>query len=255
MDDNPIIDREEAVQLFYQLLDQQQPERYLRLYGLPKMGKTHLLTKSYPLIARQKNAICQVIDLRNSSQTINDFLHIAANGLIYDYDGEFNAAYSEWINKPQIKITGMQSLLSSIVVHGKNEKDDTKRIIPHLTRSFVNDLRVQNDRQLLLIFDAVEQCAPETRTWLTDSLLVQLQPLTHVFVVLGGRQLPELSSSYLSICLSHELGPVKKEVYYIKYCRAVGVTLVEQSIRDIAHLLGYVPGHFAEAIQRFVPNQ
>jgi stage V sporulation protein SpoVS len=41
---------------------------------------------------------------------------------------------------------------------------------------------------------------------------------------------------------------VQEEKAYIAYCQAVGASLVEQSIRDIAKLMGYIPGSFAEAV-------
>jgi hypothetical protein len=106
----------------------------------------------------------------------------------------------------------------------------------------------------VLIFDQVDDAASEIQTWLMDTLLGQIQGLAHVRVVVGGRTVPEALGSYASLCWSYELTPVQEDSAYIDYCREVGASLGEQSIRDFARAFHYAPGAFAEIVHTFIPK-
>jgi AAA ATPase domain len=247
----PMIDREEAVARFYQLLDQAEPLRVMRLLGEAKMGKTHLLTKVFPRLA-ERVARCAVLDLRNTQQTIIIHLHNACGQLGRSDFPTFDGAYTDWINQPQIQVRGLSALFSIISARSRSEEDVVTRVIPHLTRCFVDDLRRLDDRLLVLIFDQVDDAASETQTWLMDTLLGQIQGLAHVRVVVGGRIIPEALGSYARLCWSYELPPVREESAYIAYCKEIGANLGEQSIRDFARAFHYAPGAFAEIVHTFV---
>jgi hypothetical protein len=231
------------------------PFRVLRLLGEAKMGKTHLLTKVFPVLAQQHNARCAVLDLRNKQQTIIAHLHNACVQLGWDHFPTFDQSYTTWITQPQIQVSGLQAVLSIISARSRSREDDTIRVIPHLTRCFVADLRKIDHRLLVLIFDQVDDAASETQTWLMDTFLGQVQGLTHIRVVVGGRTLPDALGNYAKFCANYELTPVQEEKAYITYCQEVGASLVEQSIRDLAKALRYAPGVFAETIHtHFVPK-
>lgn len=250
----PIIDREEAVALFRQMLDPTCDQRYLRLVGDAKMGKSHLLTKVFPRIASEAGARCFVLDLRNSNQTVLDLLHIASGGLGCDRQGAFGNAYNEWLAHPRIQANGLKAFLSLVTMHGNDDSEVERRIVPRLTRAFVDDVRELTDRPIVLIFDAVEQANTETQTWLMDTLLVHLGGLPHVHVVVGGRTLPDAAGSYHPICSSYELCPVEEEELYIRYCEAVGASLDPDQIRAFAVAINYVPGQFVDLIPNFLPG-
>ena len=251
---DPIIDRSDAVQLFRELLHSDTRERFLRLLGGPKMGKSHLLTNVFPRIAEEAGFDCVVLDLRNSQITIVEHLHNIRSRLGPERFVRLDAAYVEWISRPQIQAEGIQAILSFITMRSRSDKADTERMVPHFTNCFVDDLSDIDDRPVVLIFDAVERASVEMQQWLMDSLLVQLHPLSHVHVVVGGRTVLEPSGSYHPICKSFELIPVEDEEEYIRYCREIGAELVEQSIRDIAKALNYVPGIFVDSIESFLPG-
>ena len=94
----------------------------------------------------------------------------------------------------------------------------------------------------------MDDAAPETQIWLMDTFLGQVQGLAHIRVVVGGRKLPDILGNYARFCASYELTPVQEEKAYITYCQAVGVSLVEQSIGDVAKAMSYTPGGFAEIV-------
>jgi hypothetical protein len=246
---SPMIDREEAVAHFRALIDPATSLRVLRLVGEAKMGKTHLLTKVFPVLAQQHGADCAVLDLRNTQQTIVTHLHNACGQLGWKHFSTFVQAYNTWITQPQIQVIGLRAILSIVSARSRSREDDTNRMIPYLTRCFVDDLQRIDDRQLVLIFDQVDNAAPETRAWLMDIFLGQVQGLAHIRVAVGGRTLPNVLGNYARFCANYELTPVQEDQAYIDYCRDLGASLVEQSICDIAKVSGYVPGGFAEIVR------
>jgi len=243
-----MIDREEAVTHFRALIDPVTPLRVLRLLGEAKMGKTHLLTRVFPALAQQHGIRYAVLDLRNMQQTIIAHLHNACVQLGWGHFPTFDQFYTAWITQPQIQVSGLQAMWSIISARSRSREDDTIRVIPHLTRCFVDDLRQIDPPQLVFIFDQVDDAAPETQTWLMDTFLGQVQGLAHIRVVVGGRTLPDALGNYARFCANYELTPVQEEKAYIAYCREVGACLGEQSIRDFAKASRYVPGGFAEIV-------
>ncbi len=247
---HPTINREPAVDLFHQVMRPQPTYRVLRLLGEPKMGKSHLLTKVFPLLARQTyNAACAVVDLRGSSITAPDILHQSCAQL----GGEarfstYYAAYEKWLNKPVVEVKGLQALLSSISIRTGEQDVDPRRVERLLTTKFVADLQALAPNPVLLMFDALEQSDPATQHWLMNELLVNLKPLDHVRVVLAGRTIPDPAGSYAAHCHSYELVPVRDEAAYFAYCRQLKLEIEEPLITGFAHLLDYKPGLFVDMV-------
>jgi len=94
----------------------------------------------------------------------------------------------------------------------------------------------------------VDDSPDEIQEWLIDSLLVQLQPLPHLHIVVGGRTLPTASGSYAMICQSYELGSVEDHNAYIEYCQALEIELEDNVICEFAKIFGYAPGRFVETV-------
>jgi hypothetical protein len=169
-----MIDREEAVAHFRALIDPVTPLRVLRLLGTAKMGKTHLLTRVFPALAQQYGIRCAVLDLRNTQQTIIAHLCNACVQLGWDRFPTFDQFYTTWSIQPQIQVRGLQAMWSIISLQSRGREDDTIRVIPHLTRCFVDDLRQIDCPQLVFIFDQVDDATLETQTWLMDTFLGQV---------------------------------------------------------------------------------
>lgn len=254
---HPTINRESTITLFQEILHPQSTHRVLRLLGEAKMGKSHLLTKVFRLLAQQTGYIFSaVVDLRGSGVTMPDILHQSCAQL----GGEahfptYYAAYESWLNPPAVQVSGLQALLSNISIRTGERDADPRRMERHLTTKFVADLQALAPRPVLLMFDALEQSDEATQHWLMYELLVSLIPLAHVRVVIAGRAVPEAAGSYVAYCHSYELIPVTDEAAYIAYCQQHKLTITEQSIRDIARLLDYQPGFFAEmVVKKFRPE-
>jgi hypothetical protein len=234
-----MIDTQEAVNIFHRLMRSSTQMKVLCLVGEGKMGKSHLLTKVFPILARQDyQARYVVLDLRNRVHTIPDILQIASSQLGSRICDNYFAAYETWITRP---ISTGESIED---IHSRNR---------HLTDCFLKDLGKLDDKPLLLLFDSVNSAKKSTQTWLMDILLTQLASLSHVRVVIAGRSLPEVHGSYRVICRTYRLLPITDEQAYINYCRNLNARLVEQSIRDFAYACDYTPGIFADLIlTRFV---
>jgi len=245
----PIIDRKDAIELFVDLVQPDSPQRVLRLLGEAKMGKSHLVAKVYPRLAQQQGARCAVLDLRTQTQSIPDILDAACSLLGGDFPA-YKTAYREWLNRPKVEVKGLLAFLSSLSFSAKEGQEDATRQHNFLTTRFVVDLQRLNDQPVVLLFDAVNNAAPETQDWLISRLLVQLFPLKHVRVVVAGRQVPEPLGSYVPVCHSFELCAVTAEEEYVMYCQSMGVVLQEQSIRDLAKALDHTPGQFVDLVLR-----
>lgn len=254
----PLIDRQETLDLFKQLMQSEGELRILRLIGEAKLGKTHLVTRVFPDLAKEDfQARCCVIDLRNKTQEIGDVLHnmyrlLGGESLFPDY----YSCYREWLHRPRVNLQRVISFLSTMRINSPDSTNEQKIMIRDLTDGFANDLQNLNQQPIVLLFDAVEQADDYTQAWIIDNLLMQLAQIDHVRIVLAGQSIPEPAGNYAMKCFSYELLPIQDEEAYIHYCKQVGAVLEEQSIRDIAQVLDYNPGLFVDrVIPKYVDNR
>ena len=252
------INTQEVITLFHRLMQKDGDLRVLRLIGGAKMGKSHLLTKVFPHLAQQDyQAHCAILDLRNQTHTVPDYLHSLCGQLGGQSNSHYFAAYQKWLNRP--KQVGMQQLLalfSRVTISIKDSSSDLHERDIHFTAQFTKDLSQLEDKALLLLFDSVNHATEDTQAWLTDTLLVHLAALQHVRIVLAGRALPDANSSYTAYCRSYQLSPVTELEAYIKYCRNANLTLPDQSIRDLARVFHYTPGIFVDyVVPAFIPEK
>ena len=241
---HPILDRKEPVDLFNQLLDSSHHCRFMRLSGAAKMGKSHLLTKVFPALAQQQDARYVIMDMRGS-QTVIDWLYHISTQLGIAHFPTFDKAYQAWLYRPLLQGQDIQAISSEISARS-HQRDET----PHYTRILVDDLRRLNDRPIVLLCDAVDDAEKDVQEWLMGTLLVQLQPLPHLHIVVGGRTLPEPLGNYTMICQSHELRPVEEREAFIRYCSEIKSDLKEDDICVLAHAFDYVPGAFVNIVNR-----
>lgn len=250
---HPTIDGDEILAIFHELMQPDSPERVLRLMGQAKLGKSHLLTKVFPGLARKEQAACRhaILDLRSQAQGVPDVLHSACAQLGDAGFAGYLAEYRAWRERPRVEAKNLQAIFSIFSVSAHGETDEIRRVVPDLTRAFVNDLRARPQQPVLFLFDAVDNAAEATRDWLMDTLLVQLAALPHVRCVVAGRTLSDAAGGYAVACLSYELRPVIEDDAYIRFCQLQKIDLPEQSIRHFAKAFGYLPGLFAEYTQPF----
>lgn len=251
------IDRDSAISLFHQLMQSESEFRILRLVGEAKLGKSHLVTKIFPLLASQTyRAHYAVIDLRSQGQTIPDVLHTIC-GLL---GGEnvfpsYYDAYKEWIQRPKLNVSGLQAFFAHVDIRSESESDEN-RMACYLVPSLIAGLGCLDDTQLLLLFDTLDTSGEKITSWLMNTLLVHLSALAHVRIVVAGRSVPEACGSYATICRSYSLLPVVEEDAYVVFCRELGIgtDLEDQTIRAMARLFDYKPGLFVDfVIPKFMP--
>ncbi len=246
----PTIDRTEAIEHFRELMQPDSAMRVMRLVGNSKTGKSHLLTKVFPVLAeRDFNVRYAIVDLRNPMMGIPDMLHM----ICFALGGEpcfpaYTTAYQEWMHRPHVEVRSLRTILSFIRIHSSDEGREHHKVIRHLTAQFTKDLSTLATETLVLLFDTAEGADNTICSWLVDTLLVQIARLPHMRVVIAGRSVPEANGSYASVCWSYELVPVEEPEEYVSYCLKVGADLPEQSIRDIALVLDHLPGLFVELV-------
>jgi len=242
------IDTHEAVKLFHQFMQPNSQVRILRLMGEAKMGKSHLVTKVFPTLARQEHqARCAILDLRNKMQTISDILQMALSQLDarhYDY---YNAAQQTWTKRSRVE-EDVFTIFTSIDITDKDGLDEARHKNRRLLAQFISELNKLDDMPSLLLFDSVNNASESMQTWLMDTFLVSISLLKHVRVVVAGRSLPEAYGSYTAQCRSYQLLPVAAEEEYIDFCKRLNVGLAEQSIRDFAYAFDYKPGMFVDYV-------
>jgi hypothetical protein len=250
----PIINHDSAIQQFRQLLAPNPQIRFMRLLGDGKMGKTTLLTKIFPALATQYRFRFANIDMRNQAQNPIDFLHAICSQIDRRGFPIFDKAYEQWLTRPKVQITGLQTFLAKIQINSGREDGEREEMALHLTRKFVDDLDNAASRRVLLLFDTVDNASSTTQSWLMDKLLVYLQSLPHVSVVVSGRTLPDAAGPYAPHCCSYELRPVEDPAAYVRYCRELDVPLTEEQIHLVAKSSFFNPGHFANVIKvHFLP--
>lgn len=244
-----MINTQEAVTLFRLLMYPDSQMKILRLFGETKLGKSHLLTNVFPILAKKDfQARYAILDLRNAAHTICDILHMTCaqlDGLTSNY---YYSAYQEWIDRPKVGLEHLYAIFSRVYISAKNSSSDLRLRENHLVTAFIKDLKTLNDKPLMLFFDSVDRADESIQIWLMDTLLVQLSTLPHVRVVVAGRSLREPSGSYAAHCRSYQLSPIEDVEAYIAYCKEANIVLSEQSIRDFALAFGYKPGIFVDYV-------
>ncbi|SRR6266566_6785304 len=244
-----MINTHEVVKLFHHFMMPSSRFQVLRLVGEAKMGKTHLLTKVFPIIAEQEyQAHYAVLDLRNQIHAVPDILHMACGQLGARYCEGYYAAHLAWTNRLKVGFERVLAIFSYLNVSNKDTIDEARHRDRYLTAQFVNDLGKLDDKLILLLFDSIDNANDSMQTWLMDMLMVQLTQSTHIRIVMAGRSLPEPHGSYAALCQSCKLLPVTEEEAYITFCQSLNITLAEQSIRDFAYACDYKPGIFVDFV-------
>ena len=245
------IDTGEAIEIFRKFLETSSTARVLYITGEAKLGKSHLLTKVFPILVQQEyQARYAIIDLRYPLPSVPDILSLTVSQLDGIHCTHYQNAHRAWINQPRVKMEHVFLLLSSLTLSARQEQSDLHRNADYLTSQFIKDLEVYDDRLLLLLIDHVDNAniAEEIRAWLINTFLVQTSLLKHVRVVVAGRSVPEPHGRYATSCLHYQLCPVTKEEEYITYCRRSNIPMVESSVRDFAYYVDYRPGMFVDYI-------
>jgi hypothetical protein len=247
------IDTHEALILFHQLMQTNSPVRVLRLNGHGKMGKTHLLTKVFPILVQQDyQALSAIVDLNRPFQTIPDILSQICIQLDEQNFVGYYAADQAWSNRPKVDVRGLTATFSKVDIFAKDNDigvHDRARI---LTIEFTRDIRKLRTPLVVLLFDSIDQASEEIQAWIMGTLLISISRFSHIRVVTAGRFLPETHGSYRALCRDYQLLPIKDVKAYLDYCESINPDLSERDISVLAQAFDYTPGFVAEALRKFI---
>ena len=249
------IDTYEAVKLFHQLMETDSQLKVLYLIGNANMGKTHLLTKVFPVLAQhQYQARCVFFDLRNRIYSVSDILDMAYEQLGSKYCSNYYKAAQELVSDNKTDITRILTDFSSFTTSfGSN--NDTRKREDRLTTQLVLDFSKMQDKPLILFFDTVDNATEQIQTWLLKTFLMKISLLPHVRAVVASRTMLEAPNDYIDLLHIHQLYPVQEEEEYIAYCQSLHATLQEQTIRSIVRECSYTPGMFVDYLfTKLVPQ-
>lgn len=240
------IDTHEAFKLFHQLMATDSHFRVLYLIGNAKMGKSHLLTKVFPVIAQHTyQARSIVIDLRNRTYTVPDILNIVCEQLGPKICHNYDTACLQLTKRPNSNITRFLSDFSyvdaSMEAYSGIQKRDER-----LTTQLMLDLSKLQDKPLVFFFDSVNNASEQVQAWLTSTFLPRVSLFSHIRTVVAGRTIPAAPGSYVDLHQLHQLSPVEDEAEYIAYCQSIQVNLADQLVRSIARDCNYTPGMFVD---------
>ncbi len=250
-----VIDSDHPIALFHELLRPGSAYKVLNLLGAPNMGKSHLLTKVFPVLARSQ-AHCAMFDLGRSAYTGTDALRTTRHQLapVAGWP-KYLAAEQKRLERNRVQYTNNIALFSPTTIDNSGGVEDSQFWDAHLTEEFVADLAPLNDKPVVLLIDAVDQATESTQTWLMETFLVPFLALPQARAVLAGGAVPVPSGSYSARCREYTLRAIEDADAYIAYCRQLGMHLVDQSIRDMAHACDYTPGLFVNLVYpKFVPS-
>lgn len=122
-----------------------------------------------------------------------------------------------------------------------------------LMDAFFEDLRaLSRDRVAVLLFDSYEEAPREARDWLRSVLdQIRLDRLPNVIVVLAGREVPELRSSWLVHIAQTDLACFEDE-HVTKYLQLKQVGSLSQPLQSSALCTegSFVPGELATETAR-----
>lgn len=214
-----VIDSDHPIALFHELLRPDSAYKALRLLGAPNMGKSHLLTEVFPVLARP-HAHYAVFDLGRPAYTGTDALHTAHHQLM-PVDGwpRYTAAEQKRLERNSVWYTNNISFFSPTTITNSGGVEDSQFWDAHLTDEFVADLASLDDKPLVLLVDSVDRATESTQTWLMETLLVPFLALPHARVVLAGGTVPAPSGSYSARCREYTLRMIEDANAYIAYCR------------------------------------
>lgn len=250
------IDTHEAIGLFHQLMRSGTEHRLRILYltGETFMGKSRLMKKVFPVMAKQDyHARCIMFDLRNPIQNIPEILHLACEQVGGENCRGYYKVLQEVMSHPKREETLPQILLNiASPPLSDTFMNDIALRNKRLTTQFLMDLSELQTRPIIFFFDTVDCANEDIQSWLIQTFLAKLSLLPHVRVVIADRILPEPPEDFRDFFQAHLLNQVKDEKEYVTYCQQRNVPLVQQSIRSLAHDCEYTPGLFAtQLLMRF----
>ncbi len=243
----------EAIRLFREMMYIDAQKRILCLTGSGKIGKSHLLTNVFPVLASQDyQARYALLDLSTPFSSVQDMLNQLCIQLGAQDFHAYNTAVQELTRRSQVDEERLLTTVAQITVADKDYQGVIYNNARYLSAQFIKDAATQRtDQQILLLFDNVREASNEMQWWFMKIFLYSTSRLKHLRVVFAGRSVPEPDDSYQEFFQSYQLRPVTYIREYIVYCQNNKLTLSEKTIQTLVPHLDYIPGLFIDVLPHF----
>jgi len=173
-----IVNRVEEIRLVSTRLDNlihnvPVPDPVLFFYGVPYVGKTTLLKYIYNKLVLERNLPAVLLDF--DREQIRD-----GGTLANRYDGE--AGFANLVNDLFVRLKESRKLADvTPASEEQNIQIDTTQLL-----SFIHQKQENLSRPIVLLFDTLEDIAPEIFIWLQERILVPLLQKGQLFVAMAG---------------------------------------------------------------------
>jgi hypothetical protein len=246
-----MIDRKTAVDLFYELLDIDNPMRLLWLYGEGKMGKSCLMGH-FHREARHNGFLCAHLKLESGYTNVSSVLDALKQQLggAKEFPSHQKAIQKHASQQVKIDVNDVDIKdHSKLFVQTAKDDHSVRMRRSELTDAFLDDMvRLQRKKQKLFLLDAMDKAETEIGRWVQDHLLVGLHRLDNTVVVLAGRDKPILQPPWEFDCHSHKLEPVTVGDYW-DYCQQIELQLAMETVETLHTIFFGSPGAFFESVQ------
>jgi hypothetical protein len=249
-----LIDRLAAMAMFSGMLDGTSGNRLLRIIGAEKMGKSRLLREYRKMVQERWGGNCALIDLRSKFQTYSAIVFQVTQQTPNIRYAEFSEAQAQLFSAPKIELSDLNLFFSKLSVSLPDQSSDSAEEYARqrITSAFCEDLRsAQLDSPMVLLFDTFDGAAQNTQDWLSEQVLLPLLQIQNIYVVLAGRELPELPGLLASSSKTHTLPPVSLEDH-IAYCTSLGINVSREVIEAFHRVFEGTPGLFSEYASKLI---
>lgn len=256
--DTILMDRQDEIRLYKQMIRQEVPKRVLLIKGEPKMGKSHLM-RELRRIAQQERQLCALVDIRTRGQSYRDILKLIVQEVGYAYFKRYEEKASQLPSHSApaaiISDDSLAAMMSLLLMAQTQAAQDSGKRQDELTQAFLEDLRLMPPLlPVILLLDAFEEANTETQLWIYQELIIGLYKLPNVLTVVAGRKLLEPEGTWQEASITTELTEVTIEDYKA-YCSNMGASdLTEEYILAFHRGLKGRPGSFAEVVENFIPR-
>jgi len=255
--DTILMNGEEQVKLFRQVVNGDRSERVLLIQGAAKMGKSHLMREFRRISREERQMPCALVDITARGQDYRDALNLIVQEVGYRHFQRYEQKASQQSSTSPTQAANLGDMAAMAALLMTAQRPDMLSASSQrnqLTQAFIEDLCLMSQtQQVVLLLDAFEKGSEETKRWIFRELLIGLYKLPNVLTVIAGRELlaPELTWQDLSI--TTELKPVTVEQYRAFRDRIGASELKSETIPDFHRGFGGNPGRFAEVVENFIP--
>lgn len=248
MSETFLIDRIPAIKLFSDMLEGKSNNRILRIVGAGKMGKSRLLREYRKLTLEKKAGDCALIDLRSKFQNYGDIVFQITQQVPVVEFTNFSNVQQQLSSAPKVEVTRSNLLFSTMSVNMPDQRDDSadEYARQKITSAFCKDISsAKLGHPTVLLFDTFDGASVNIQNWLNEQILVALFQMPNIYIVVAGRELPDLPDILLENSETYELSPVSLDDH-MSYCSSLGLNVSQEVIEAFHDAFDGIPGLFSE---------